>query len=201
MSSIGSVTALLFRLKDGEGEAARRLWEAYYGRLVNLAQARLRGVPRGIADEEDVALSAFDSFCRAAGAGRFPRLDDRDDLWQVLLVLTGRKAVDLRERETCQKRGGGRVVNTSALEDGSGNPGEGILDVAGREPDPAETALVAEECRRLLGMLDGDDLRQVALWKLEGYTNAEIGERLSRSVGTVERKLDLIRRIWDEEMP
>ena len=66
------MTALLFRLKDGEGEAARRLWEAYYGRRVDLAQARLRGAPRGIADEEDVALSAFDNFCRAAGAGRFP---------------------------------------------------------------------------------------------------------------------------------
>jgi len=28
------------------------------------------------------ALSVFDSFFRAASAGRFPDLDNRDDLWR-----------------------------------------------------------------------------------------------------------------------
>ena len=91
----GSVTGWLGRLKAGDPAAAKPLWDAYFARLVVLARARLRGAPRAAADEEDVALSAFDSFCRGAGEGRFPRLDDRDDLWQVLFLLTTRKAVGL----------------------------------------------------------------------------------------------------------
>jgi DNA-directed RNA polymerase specialized sigma24 family protein len=199
--SIGSVTALLLRLKAGEQDATRRVWEAYYRRLVTVAHARLRGLPRAAADEEDIALSAFNSFCTAAGAGRFPRLDDRDDLWQVLLLLTARKAANLREHEGAQKRDWRRAQPASALEEDSARPGDGPLDVAGREPDPAESLLVAEECRRLLTKLDNDEYRQVALWKLEGLSNAEIAGRLGRSVGAVERKLHLIRGIWEDEAP
>src|SRR5262249_35153126 len=94
-SSGGSVTLWLEQLKRGNPAAAQPLWDAYFARLVALARARLRAAPRAAADEEDVALSAFDSFCRGAEAGRFPRLDDRDDLWQVLFVITTRKAIGL----------------------------------------------------------------------------------------------------------
>ena len=95
MSERGSVTIWLGRLKAGEqrDEAAAHLWGRYFGQLVARARERLRARVR-VADGEDVALSAFDSFVRAAEAGRFPRLDDRDDLWQVLLLLTARKAAD-----------------------------------------------------------------------------------------------------------
>jgi hypothetical protein len=75
-----SVSDWIGQLKAGDERAAQRLWEDYFQRLVRLARARLQGVPRRAADEEDVALSAFDSFCRGAEAGRFPRLNDRDDL-------------------------------------------------------------------------------------------------------------------------
>ena len=79
MHAHGSVTVWLERLKDGSaGEAVDRLWHGYFRRLVELARGRLRARPRGIADEEDVALTAFDSFVRAVQAGRFPRLVNRE---------------------------------------------------------------------------------------------------------------------------
>jgi DNA-directed RNA polymerase specialized sigma24 family protein len=59
---------------------------------------------------------------------------------------------------------------------------------------------VAEECGRLLGLLGADDLRAVAVWKLEGCTNAEVAARLGRSVATVERKLARIRAAWAREV-
>ena len=90
-----SVTHWLGKLKAGDPAAAEPLWNRYFPRLVELARARLRGFPLRAVDVEDVALSAFDSFCRDAAAGRLPRLDDRDDLWRVLLLITGQKAVDL----------------------------------------------------------------------------------------------------------
>jgi FixJ family two-component response regulator len=47
-------------------------------------------------DAEDVLVSVFDRFFRAAQEDRFARLDDRDDLWQLLLMLTERKVALLR---------------------------------------------------------------------------------------------------------
>ena len=105
MEPEGSVTHWVETLKGGDRVAAQRLWDAYFRRLVSLARSRLRGVSRRVADEEDVALSAFDSFCRAAEGGRFPRLNDRDDLWQLLVVITVRKACDLAKHEGRIRRG------------------------------------------------------------------------------------------------
>jgi hypothetical protein len=78
----GSVTRWidLVGSPDRADQAAQKLWEHYFERLVQLARARLRSSPLRAADEEDVALSAFDSFCRGAAAGRFPDLAGRDDL-------------------------------------------------------------------------------------------------------------------------
>src|SRR5215470_13386684 len=90
VSAMGSITYWIGKLKDGDPAAAQKLWEGYFQRLVDLARIRLQAAPRRAADEEDVALSAFHSFCRGAGQGRFPRLGDRDDLWQLLVLLTAR---------------------------------------------------------------------------------------------------------------
>jgi DNA-directed RNA polymerase specialized sigma24 family protein len=192
------VTEWIGRLKAGDGEAARKLWEGYFGKLVALARQRLRAAPRAAADEEDVALSAFESFCNGAGAGRFPRLNDRQDLWQVLFLLTSRKAVSQARRERRQKRGGGQVVQASALATGD-EANDAFAGVSGGEPTPEFAALVAEECDRLLNGLNDESLRQIAVWKMEGYTNAEIAVKIGRVEGTVERKLALIRSRWEAE--
>jgi DNA-directed RNA polymerase specialized sigma24 family protein len=193
MASDGSVTRWIDSLKDGDPAAAQALWSTYFRRLVALARAHLHGTPRRAADEEDVALSAFDSFCRAAGSGRFPRLDDRNDLWQLLVVLTVRKAIDLAEHERRPIRGAGHVRVLSELE------GAGASAVLGAEPPPELAAQVAEEYRRLLDRLDNETLRAVAIWKMEGYTHDEIAARLGCVRFTVDRKLQTIRRIWSGE--
>jgi DNA-directed RNA polymerase specialized sigma24 family protein len=194
---MGSVTQWIRRLQAGDAAAVQKLWEAYFASLVRLARGKLHAVPRRAADEEDVALSAFDSFCRGAEAGRFPRLGDRDDLWQLLVLLTVRKASNLARRERRQRRGGGRVLNASALPGGEDGPG--LADLVGREPDPEFAVQVAESCRQLLDQLGDATLQAVAVWKMEGHTNEEIAVKLARSVGTVERKLQLIRRLWQAE--
>ena len=195
MGSDGSVTHWLHELRAGNRAAAQELWEGYFERLVRLARGRLQSSRRRVADEQDVALSAFDSFCRGAEQGRFPRLDNRDDLWQLLVMLTARKALDLLVHERRQKRGGGLVRGESAF----GDVAEaGLEQIVGGEPDPEFAAQVSEECGRLLGQLDVE-LRAVALCKLEGYTNAEIATRLGCAPATVERRLRLIRSIWSQE--
>jgi RNA polymerase sigma factor (sigma-70 family) len=205
MSSTGSVTTWLAQLRAGDRAVAQQLWERYYSRLVRLARRKLQGLRRAADDEEDVALSAFDSFYRSAEQGRFPRLDDRNNLWELLVVITSRKAIDLRQRESCQKRGGGKVVGQSALDRtraasrrGADAEGTGIAQAAGTEPSPELAAQIGDEMQRLLRILPNEEVRTVALSKLEGYTNAEIAERLGCALATVERRLSLIRSVWKE---
>src|SRR5215470_10539747 len=102
-----SVTVWIESLKTGDRDAAQKLWQRYFEALVRLARARLRGAPKAVADEEDAALSAFDCFCRGAARGRYPRLNDRDDLWRLLVILTERKAIDQARHQRRHKRGGG----------------------------------------------------------------------------------------------
>ncbi len=204
MSTSGSITHWIGQLQAGStkvDEAAQKLWERYFQGLVDLARVKLRGLPRRAADEEDVALSAFDSFCRGVERGQFPRLDDRDNLWQLLVVITARKAAHLRRHETQQKRGGGEVRGESALIDPHAETVEapGIDQVIGPEPTPAFAAQVAEQCRLLLERLEDQELANVALWKMEGFTTEEIAARLGCVPRTVERKLRLIRDIWSQE--
>jgi|SRR5262245_32684832 len=202
MSSAGSVTAWIDGLKAGDHAAAQRLWERYYEQLVRLARKKLTGARRRAADEEDVVQSALDSFYRSAAQGRFPQLRDRDNLWPLLIVITERKAFDLLQHEKRRKRGRGAVRGESVFL-GTGSPSAsepGIGQIEGREPTPEDAAQVAEECERLLERLGDDELRRMALWKMEGFTNKEIAAKLGCALATVERRLRLIRRIWEKEV-
>ena len=188
------ITVWITGLKAGDAAAAEGLWRQYFRRMVALARHKLVGAPSGASDEEDVALSAFDSLCRGAAQGRFPKLTDRHSLWPLVALITARKAYDAANRERRQKRGGGAVKAESELAGSDGTP-FALDDILAREPTPQAVAAMNEECRRLLEQLALPD-RQVVLYKLEGYTNNEIAQRLHVTPRTVERKLDLVRRTW-----
>jgi DNA-directed RNA polymerase specialized sigma24 family protein len=194
MSSPDPVTHWISQLKAGDRAAVQPLWEHYFRRMVRLARQRLRAAARRVADEEDVALSAFASFCRGAAQGRFPQLTDRDSLWSHLFYYTIRKASHLIRSECRQKRGGGKVQDEASLPgpDADSSP----VPLLSREPTPEFAALIAEEYQLLLERLPDARLRSVAQWKLEGYTNDEIAVRLGCVRRSVERMLQLIRRIW-----
>jgi DNA-directed RNA polymerase specialized sigma24 family protein len=201
MTSLGSVSAWVRELQTGDRDAAQKLWERCFQKLVRLARAKLRDTPRAAADEEDVALSAFDSFFRGAKHGRFPQLTDRHDLWRLLVAITERKAVDLARHERRQKRTGSAVNPSARAGAVSADAAEAHLEqLAALEPTPEFAAQVADECERLLRSLENAGLRSVALWKMEGYTNAEIAEKLGCGLRSVERKLRLIRSILEREM-
>ncbi len=200
MSSDGSVTSWIQHVKSGEESAAQQLWERHFARLVQLCNQKLRHRPRPAADEEDVALSAFHTFCQGAQQGRFPQLHDRAELWRLLVLIAAHKAIDLLRRENSQRRGGGRVAGEAALCGGDSSSATPLLDrVIGREPTPEFAALIAEEYDRLIESLGDDSLRRVAQAKLEGYSNEEIAGQLGCSLRTVERKLWVIRKTLNAE--
>lgn len=185
-----SVTTWITQLKEGDEQAAQQLWERYFRRLVQVARTKLGSLPRQVSDEEDVALSAFHSFCQAVEKERFPRLESREDLWQLLLMHTARKVVDQRRYQGRKKRGG--EVAQFDVE---------MQEVIGTEPDPQFVLEVADQLEQLMNQLPETDLRQIAQLKLEGFTNEEIADELDYSESTVRRKTALIRRHWKENLP
>jgi DNA-directed RNA polymerase specialized sigma24 family protein len=197
----GSVTHWIGDLRSTGDAAAQHLWERYFDRLVRLARGKLRARAGGGAaeDAEDAALSAFDSFCRGAAQGRYPRLADRDDLWRLLVVITIRKALDQIRRRNATKRGAGRTVGEADLANGNGSElGEALDGFAGREPSPELAVLVADEYQRLRSRLGNDSLRLVLDLRLEGYSREEIAARMGSTLKTVTRKLRVIRTVWLE---
>ena len=183
MPASDSVTLWITQLKQGDRAAVSPLLERYFQRLVGMARVRLQGRPGLAAYDEDVALSAFKSLCLRAERGNFPQLDDRDDLWRLLAMLTIRKAIDLQRRK--------RPPGESGDDD--------VQRLLSREPPPELATELADEYRRLLEKLGDERLQAVALWKVEGYSNEEIAAKLGCGLRSVERKLHRIRAAWAEE--
>jgi RNA polymerase sigma factor (sigma-70 family) len=196
MSSDGSVSRWIRAVKQSDGEAMRQLWERYFTDLVSLCRKRLTGRARA-QDEEDAALSAFESFYRGAIDGRFPDLRDRENLWKLLVVIAARKANRIIAQDQAQKRGAGRVIDETALRNGTDI---GLDEIVSHELTPEFVARFSEEFERRLDALSNDLQRSVALLKLEGYTNDEIAAKLGCSIRTVERKLEYIRDLWEREL-
>jgi DNA-directed RNA polymerase specialized sigma24 family protein len=191
--SDGSDTAdeWVIRLRAGDPVAVRDLWDKYFDRMVALAREKLRGLSGRASDEEDVALSAFKSFCRAVEGGRCDEALSPDGLWALMMTLTARKAINLWRYETRDKRRrptSDQGVNQQLLK-----------KVVGREPEPEFIALMADECDRLFRRLDDPELKAIALCKLEGLTNAEIAKQLDLTHRTVQRKVRLIRNRLEDD--
>ena len=191
-----SVSQWIVRIKQGDEAAAQQLWSRYVEQLIAQVRYRVPGLAGRMADENDAVQSAFRSFFRRAQAGQFAELNDRRDLWQLLVVMAARKAKNMSRRERAQKRGGGRVRVAPRLTESS-SASDDLKWLAAPTPTPEFAAIIAEEFERLLKLLADEPLRRLALLKFEGYAHEEIAERLGCSVRTVTRRLDLIRKSWE----
>lgn len=194
LSSDSSVVRWLERLEEGDNSAAEALWNSYFLRLVKLADGRLQNKHRKVIDAEDIALSAFNSFCDGVKKKRFPSLSDRHGLWKLLVSITIFKLFHVIRDQERLKRGGAFRELTGI--DSSTNSIAAVNLVVSREPSPEFAAELVEQFENLLHSLGDKELMQYASWKLEGYSNQEIALKVNRSIRTVERKLNLIRKIW-----
>lgn len=181
-----SVTQWVERLRSGDTTAAGQLWHRYFPRLVALARSRLAG-PSTVDDEEDVALSVLDHFCRNAMEEGFPEVANRNDLWRVLATLVVRGVIDRQRHDRAARRDVRRRSDAAEL--------EGVAD---RDVPPDVAVAVAEEVGALLTRLKDPELQTIAVLKLEGHSNEEIAERFGCVPRTIERRLRVIRSAWTE---
>lgn len=180
----GSITVLYQQWRQGNADSISQLMARFWPRLLALANSTLRGRVQRMADAEDALQSAMLSFWERVDGGGFDNEMDRDDLWNVLGLITVRKAIKLQEREGAQKRGGGRVVTGIPLENSPQKHSEDGVDLV---------------CAELLEMLD-PELQAFALLRLTGYKNREIAEQFDCTERKVERKLQLVRAVWEQEV-
>jgi DNA-directed RNA polymerase specialized sigma24 family protein len=191
--SAGSITRLIPQLRQRDDLAIHTLWERYMQRIHNAARPVVARLAPGAGDEEDVAQSAFQSFCEAAATGRLPDLGSRNELWRLLFAFTRRKAIDRVRRETRHRRGGGAaVVNNAPAVDRACDSGIGPVEIV-------ELQESLNELFRKLMKSDDGRLTEIALLRLEGATNAEIAARFGCAVRTIQRKLHLLERLWTEQ--
>lgn len=187
-------TLWLGGLRDGESKATVRLWNLYFERMMIVARRKLSSINRAPRDEEDVALSAFRSFCLGLREGRFLAPSEKDNLWPLLVTLTINKAINHVRHSGRKKRGG----NTGRLHDLHGP--ELFDQLASNEPAPELVAATAESFERLIACLDesGDkDLRTMAILRMDGDSPDVIAGKMGCTVRTVQRKLKTIRAIWE----
>jgi RNA polymerase sigma factor (sigma-70 family) len=197
MSDDNNVSHWIDLVKEGDSVAAHELWHHYYDRLVRNTRQHLRGLNRGMTDEEDIVVSVFESFYRAAEQGRFPEMSQREDLWRLLLVMSARKIIDKRRHDQRQRRGAGEHV--LSLQGGRSDD-EALIQVIGDEPTPEMVLMMTESFERLLSHLGDGQLREIAVGKMEGFSNAELAIRFDCSERTIERRLHLIRETCQQEL-
>ena len=196
MSTGGSVSHWLRGLRAGDEAELDKLWQRYWPRLVSLAQVKLKGGPSRIADKEDVAQEAFWGFYRSFKAGRVPRLENRNDLWALLMVITAHKAADQLKYHGREKRGGRQPHRELALElPRSSQPGQACQPYHDAGPLPDEQAVLADCYDHFLGRLN-EKYRDLADMYLIGVSNSEIAERMGCSKRTAERKIRIILEQW-----
>ncbi|MFN7806780.1 MAG: ECF-type sigma factor [Planctomycetaceae bacterium] len=198
LESPGSVTHWLSLLRAGDPQAPEALWDRYFAQVLRLAHQQLLGLRDRSHDAEDVALSTLNALCQAAQHGRLANVQDRHDLWRLLVTCTLNRARNLRSHENRLKRRAELVAETGP------RPEAGLGNVPSTEPTPEEAAQLADELRHVMQRLDAEDptqrLREVALLKLEGYTVEEIARRQQCARKTVSLRLSVIRGLWRKEL-
>ncbi len=180
----GSVSILFRQIRAGDAAAVARLWDRFRSRLTALAEQALSGRWKRMADAEDALQSAFISFWQRAERGDFGDEMTRDDLWNVLGTITVRKALRQQRHESAQKRGGGHHRDEADLHEVASTSNSPEFDVV---------------CAEMLELLE-PDLRSYALLRLMGHKNREIADQFDCTERKVERKLQLIRAVWDQEV-
>lgn len=187
--SDSSVSEWIAQLKVGDEKAAKQIWERYFPRLCGYVRNKLNPAARRTHDAEDVALSAINALWAGATEGGFRQLENRHDLWQLLMMISARKAANVLRRPSVRKEVAECDMDAS----------DGQSWNLNRYADSVPMAEFADSldifCEELLCMLS-DKLREVAVLRLNGYTNEEISRLKGRGLSTIERYLQMIREKW-----
>ena len=186
----GSITHWLSKLQAGQSEAAEPIWIRYQAKLVSIATQQLAENPDRSVDGEDLVQSSFGNVCLAVQNGKYPDIDNREDLWGLLYIATVNRVREHYRELRALKRShisSSQPIDPSILAD---------------LQTPFAEAQTADLLEYLLSRLDLEDpshlLRQIALLYLDDHSASSIAKRLHKRKTSVLISLRLIRSIWQE---
>lgn len=195
------MTIWLRQLESGDPNSAGDLYQHFCSRLQNLISRQIPASVRATYDADDVAVSAFHSLFMGVREQRY-QLGNRADIWRLLLTIAERKIAKRIRFETQEKRDIRRLLQNSVFMSLQNGPQQdtpsGVNSLPSYEPTPAFAAEVAETCENLLSALPDDCCRTIALLMLENYTAEQVAQKLGCTRRTVQRKLLVIRRTWQD---
>jgi DNA-directed RNA polymerase specialized sigma24 family protein len=198
MSSVGSLTLCIHHLRSPDcyqrNEAARIIWERFAAPLQALVRRHLDSRIRRREDEDDILQSMYACLCSGQLEGKAAPAS-REELWKLMARITMCKVVNTAHRHRAARRDVRRERAEPAGSAGQNSlfPRWMLEHIARAEPSPEEKLIVVDELHRILQGLT-EELRQIVLWKLDGFTNAEIAAMIGRTPRCVELKMQLIRR-------
>lgn len=191
----GSISRAISQTGEMDERSAQLLWNRFFERLCRFADRKIYDRHRRMLDPEEIAGSAMFALMDGLKKGNFHKVKDRDQLWQMLVTITGRKAINKAKHLDRDKRGGKLTRGESAL----GGVGLANLEQYIDEcDDPAKFVEIEMTCHELLLSLPDDVYREIALMRLAGFSNQEIANKLGCSTRTIDRKLIAIREVWNE---
>ena len=193
------ITEYLQAYKAGDSARLNDILNAYWCQLVAHCDARLSRRFRTQQEGQDFAIQAFQNLAEGIQRGKWPRLENRSDLWQVLLQVSNCRIKDYVRQQMATKRGG----QMQRLGTGANSPATRPVDL---DQFPTRDSFVqdAEQLMQLMFELS-HRLRgmpthvRILVDHLNNYTNQEIAIRHEISSRTVRRKLDEVLAILKEE--
>lgn len=197
MSSPGSITVLLNKLRSDDESAVEQIFTRFFEQLKSVARRRLSVRDRKVVDDEDLALWAINTFQRCVRDGMYPKMRNRDDVWKFLVSILERKTVDHIRTQHAEKRGGGQIRGESFFED-QDHP-RMMESLCSDRFDFEVMVDFLDVIESLIIRLKDPELGEILTARFAGHTIKEIADRMDRSVSSVDRKLRLVRKIIAED--
>ncbi|MDR1141137.1 MAG: hypothetical protein LBL62_05545 [Planctomycetaceae bacterium] len=196
---------LLDGVQNQNKDALEQFWNLHFERLTTLARRKMSQVNKRVSDEEDIAISAINSFYSGLAERRFHSIQGNNELWKILATIVCRKISKQKRGESTQKRGGGQVRGESIFIAGSNsennnNERSGLGNISGTTVTPYLEVEFLDTCENLYKILEDESIRHIARLIMEGYSIDEIAAEIGCVRRTVERKLKIIREKWKQEI-
>lgn len=188
MSGDAAFAELMSSLRRGDDEAAEVVFRRFAHRLIALADRHLLALVRPKVDAEDVVQSAFRSFFRRQRMEAFD-LDDWNDLWNLLALITVRKCA----KKNARFRKPGRDVRKERTAHPYEDESDALWEIVAREPAPEDAVMLVETVEQILDGLRPHE-REMVVRRLQGDSVHEISAGLNCTVRKVQRVLQRVRK-------
>ena len=191
--SVGSVSGWIAKMRQGDPTAIGQLVARYFQKIAQFAESKLRRGIRVTDDGEDIAISVLHTITRNSAKGRFPDLQDRDDLWFLMIVIAQHAVIDKKRTELRRERQAAPVHTMTDLME---LYNVDLEDFLGNDNSASKLLEIIDCWDELLKKLPDDRNREVAKLKMQSYSNREIADILGMVPRTVDRKIRLIAQRW-----